>query len=64
MFDIILVSWLEAQSGQNKDDEYNIGIYYFSAKHAAFKSKNKDWLAWHQDNSSQWSNMSIRRLLQ
>ena len=41
-------SWVEPQSGETKD--YKIGICCFSAKHAALRRKNKDWLAWNQDN--------------
>ena len=52
---------LESRSGQTKD--YKIGICRFSAKYAAFRRKNKDWLAWNQDNVSEWGNMSIRGLL-
>jgi hypothetical protein len=33
----------ESRSGQTKD--YKIGMCCFSAKHAALRSKNKDWLA-------------------
>jgi hypothetical protein len=33
----------EPLSGQTKD--YKIGICCFSAKHAALRSKSKDWLA-------------------
>ena len=44
------------RSGQTKG--YKIGICCFSAKHAAFRSKSKDWLARNQDNVSEWSNMS------
>jgi hypothetical protein len=51
----------EPRSGQTKD--YNIGICCFSAKHASFRWKNKDWLAGNQDNESDWSDMSIHRLL-
>ena len=32
----------ESRSGQTKD--YKIGICWFSAKHAAFRRKSKDWL--------------------
>ena len=39
---------LEPRSGQTKD--YNIGIYCFSAKHAALSRKSKDWLTRNQDN--------------
>ena len=44
------------RSGQTKG--YKIGICCFSAKHAAFRSKSKDWLARNQDNVSEWTNMS------
>jgi hypothetical protein len=35
----------------------------FVASHAALRRKRKDWLAWNQDNVSEWSDMSIRALL-
>jgi hypothetical protein len=38
----------EPRSGQTKD--YEIGICFFSAKHAALRRKSKDWLAGNQDN--------------
>ena len=44
-------------------EDYKIGICCFSAKHAALRSKNKDWLARNQNNVSEWSDMSIRGLL-
>jgi len=34
-----------------------------SGKHAAQRSKNKDWLASVQNNVSEWSDMSTCRLL-
>jgi hypothetical protein len=43
----------EPRSGQAKN--YNIGICCFSAKHAAFRSKSKDWLDRNQNNMSKWS---------
>jgi hypothetical protein len=43
--------------GQTKDCK--IGIYYFSAKHTALRSKSKVWLAQNQDNVSEWKDMSI-----
>ena len=52
---------VEHRSGQTKD--YEIGICCFSAKHAALRRKSKDWLARNQNNVSEWSNMSTRRLL-
>jgi hypothetical protein len=51
----------EPRSGQTID--YKIGICCFSTKHAALWRKSKDWLAWNQNNVSEWGNMSIRRLL-
>ena len=51
----------ELRSGQTKD--YKIGICCFSTKHAALRRNSKDWLAWNQDNVSQWGDMSIRGLL-
>ena len=46
------VLWVPVLSGQFKD--YKIGICYFSAKHAALRSNSKYWLAWNQDDVSQW----------
>jgi hypothetical protein len=46
---------------QTKD--YKIGICYFSAKHAALRSKSKDWLTRNQNNVSEGSDMSICGLL-
>ena len=43
----------EHLSGQTKD--YKIGICYFSTKHAALRSKSKNWLARNQDNVSEWA---------
>ena len=51
----------EPLSGQTKD--YKIAICCFSAIHAVLKIKNKDWLAWNQDNVSEWGGMSTHRLL-
>ena len=48
-------------SGQTKD--YKIGIYCFSAKHAALSRKSKDWLARNQDDVSEWDGMSICKLV-
>ena len=48
----------EPRSGHTKD--YKIGMCCSSAKHAALKRKNKDWLARNQDNVSDWGDMSIR----
>jgi hypothetical protein len=47
----------ELQSGKIKD--YKIGIFCFSAKHAALRKKSKDSLAQNEDNVSEWDDMSI-----
>ena len=47
--------------GKTKD--YKIGICCFSAKHAALRSKSKDWSIRNQNNVSEWNNMSSVRLL-
>jgi hypothetical protein len=51
----------ERRSGQTKD--FKIGICCFSAKHAALRRMNKDWLARNQNNVSKWSDMFIHGLL-
>jgi hypothetical protein len=51
----------ELWSGQTKD--FKIGICCFSVKHAALRSKRKDWLAQNQNNVSEWSDMSTCGLL-
>ena len=44
--------------------ELKIGIICsFSANHTALRRKSKDWLARNQNNVSDWSDMSIHRLL-
>ena len=58
---IVVDRRFESWSGHTKD--YKIGICCFSAKYAALRSKNKECLAQNQDNVSEWSNMSICRLL-
>ena len=51
----------EPWSGQTKD--YKICICSSFSRHTAFRSKSKDWLAQNQDDVSEWSDMSIHRLL-
>ena len=51
----------EPRLGQTKD--YKIGICCFPAKHAALRIKSKHWLAWNQNNVSEWSDMSTRGLV-
>ena len=46
----------EPRSGQTKD--CTIGICYFSAKHASFRRKIREWLALNQNNESEWSDLS------
>jgi len=38
-------------------------MYCFTAKYAALRRNNKDWLARNQDNVPEWGDMSIRELL-
>ena len=47
--------------GQTK--VYEMGICCFSSMHTALRNNTKDWLAGNQDIVSEWSNMSICRLL-
>ena len=65
MFSILTLNVVDHEfeplSGQTND--YKIGICCFSVKHAALRRKSKDWLAWDQDNVSEWGDMSIRGLL-
>ena len=51
----------EPQSGQNKD--YKIGICCFSTKETALRRKSKEWLTRNENNVSERSDMSTRRLL-
>ena len=51
----------EPRTGQTKD--YKIGICCFSAKHTALRSKRLDWMPLHQNNVSEWSDMSNQRQL-
>jgi hypothetical protein len=46
------------RSGQTKD--YKIGICCFSAKHAALRRVDEDWLARNRNNVSECSDMSTR----
>jgi hypothetical protein len=49
--------WLISQSVQTK--VYKICICCFSTKHAALRSKTKDWLAKSLENVSMWSNILL-----
>ena len=46
----------EPRLGQAND--YNIGIYYFSVKHASLRSKSQHWLSRSQDNVSEVTSVS------
>ena len=66
VMDIMLVSsaidrGLEPLSGQIKANK--IGICCYSSKHAALRTKSKDWLACNQKNVSEWGDMSTCGLL-
>ena len=52
---------LEPRPDQTKD--YKIGICCVSAKYAPLRSKSKDWFVRNQNNVSEWSKISTRRLL-
>jgi hypothetical protein len=56
---IVVDRGFKPRSGQTKD--YKIGICCFSAKHAALRSKNKNWLAQNQDNVSRVGRHVYRR---
>jgi len=51
-FSCVVDRGLEHQPSQTKD--YQIGICCFFAKHAALRSKNKDWWAWSLEDVSEW----------
>ena len=51
----------ESRSSQTKD--YQLVFVTYNAKHPELRRKSKDWLAWNQDNVSEWSDMYIRGLL-
>jgi hypothetical protein len=46
----------ESRSGETK--EYTNWYLLLSVKHTALRRKNKDWLAWNQDNVSEWDDYS------
>jgi hypothetical protein len=57
MFVLIAVDCgFQPGSGQTKD--YKIGIFTFSAKHTALRSKNKNWLSRNQNNVSESREMT------
>jgi hypothetical protein len=51
----------EPRSGQTKNSK--ISMCCFSARHTVLGRKINDWLAWNQDNVSEWGDMSINGLL-
>jgi hypothetical protein len=56
LFSSVVYRVFETQSPHIKS--YKSGMYCFSAKYAALKSKSEDGLAWNRDNVSDWSDMS------
>jgi hypothetical protein len=48
------------QEEEDQTKDYKIGICFFSAE---LRGNSKDWLAWNQDNVSEWRDMSIHGLL-
>jgi hypothetical protein len=52
---------IELRSGQPKD--YEIGMRFYSAKHAALRRKSKNWLARDQNKMFERTDMSARGLL-
>jgi hypothetical protein len=55
----VMVSVLASSVVDRGFKNYKIGICCFSAKQATLQRKSKDWLAWNQDNVSEWGEMSI-----
>jgi hypothetical protein len=51
LFSSVVYCEFEPRAGKTKD--YKIGICSFSAKHAAWRRKSKDWLTRNQDNASE-----------
>jgi hypothetical protein len=51
----------QVRSGQvrGQTKSYNIGIDYFTIKHAASRSKSKDWLPGKQDNVYLWTVVTV-----
>ena len=57
MVGMLALSTIDLGSSVGHTKEYKIGIYCFSAKHAALRRKSKEWLAQNQNNVSELSNM-------
>ena len=53
--------WFEQRSGLTKDCKHD--IYWFSSKNTTLRRRDKEWLAQNQDNLSEWSDTSSRRML-
>ena len=49
----------ELESRVCKNEDHKIGTCCFSAKHAALRSKRRDWFVWNQNNVFEWSDMSV-----
>jgi hypothetical protein len=61
---VVMVSVLVSNAVDRglRTKEYRSCIYRFSVEHSSLRSKSKDWLAQNQNNVSEWSDMSTRRL--
>jgi hypothetical protein len=53
---------IENREQVQRSKDYKINIYSFLAIRAALRSKNKDWLTRRQNNVSEWSDMSTKRV--
>ena len=59
---VSMLAFMGSSPGRVKPD-YKIGICCFSVKQAALRRKSKDWSVRNQNDVSEWSDMSTRRLL-
>ena len=60
MVSVLASSAVDREFGSNQNE---IGICCLSAKHAALRRRNKDWLDRNQSNVSECGDISIRGLL-
>jgi hypothetical protein len=52
---------MSSRTGRTNQKDYTMCCFF--AKHASIRSKSKGWLARNQNNMSEWSHMSTRRLV-
>jgi len=59
----LMIKWSAVDCGfkrrKGQTNNYENSIFCFSIKHAALRSKKKDWLGRYQHNVCEWSIMSI-----